>query len=141
MIQRIQTVWLLLAAICAGLSFFIPFGLEFVSDMGTESVEGVGMNAQNNTLVLIIMADIILCSLIAIFSYKNRKVQKAFALIVILLSLAAMGYMVYAAEFAKENTSIRLGIISPILSMIFGFLGLNGIRKDDKLVKSLDRLR
>lgn len=141
MIQRIQSIWLLLAAICASLAFFIPFGTEFVSELNTKTVLGEGMNAKNNTVVLIIIADIILCALIAIFSYKNRKVQKAFCMIIIILSLACIGFMIYTAEFAVENTSVRLGIITPILSLVFAILALQGVRKDDKLVKNLDRLR
>ncbi len=141
MIQRIQTVWLFLAAICASLAFFIPFGTEFISELNTKVVVGEGMNAINNTAVLIIIADIILCAFIAIFSYKNRKVQKAFCLIIILLSIACIGFMVYTTEFQVENTSTRLGILAPLFSLIFSFLALRGVRKDDKLVKNLDRLR
>ncbi len=141
MIQRIQTVWLFLAAVCASLAFFVPFGTEFTSEINTENVQGIGMNAINNIVVLIIVADIILCAFIAIFSFKNRKVQKAFCLIIVLLSLACIGFMIYLTEMKAENTSIRLGIIAPILSLVFGVLALNGVRKDDKLIKNLDRLR
>lgn len=141
MIQRIQTVWLLLAALTASIAFFVPFAIEFISEMDTTEVAGTGMNAVNNILVLILIADIILCALIAIFTFKNRKVQKAFCVIIILLSIVCAGFMVYTAEFETTNRTIRLGVIAPVLSFIFGFFALSGVRKDDKLVKNLDRLR
>lgn len=130
-----------MAALSAGLAFFLPFALEFQSAVDTAFVNSKEINATNNVLVLISIADIILCSFIAIFSFKNRKIQKVFSLIVVLLSAMCIAYMFFVAELQEENMTIRLGIIAPLLSLIFGILGFNGIRKDDKLVKDLDRLR
>lgn len=141
MIQRIQTIWLLLAVASASTAFFIPFALEYVSNVDTTTVQDIQLNAKNDTLTLILIADIILCALIAIVSYKNRKVQKAFCVIVSLLSVLCIGYMVYTAEFANAPRTLRLGVIAPVLSLVFGILAFNGVRKDDKLVKNLDRLR
>ena len=42
---------------------------------------------------------------------------------------------------APTNTSYMPGIVMPIVAMIFLFMAIGGIRKDQKLVRSLDRLR
>jgi len=141
MIQRIQSVWLLLAAVCAGLTFFVPFGTEFVSALDTRQVNADGMNAHTNPVVLIITLCMIASALLNIFVYKKRKIQKYVTAVLILQGLLCVAYMVYATEFQHENTSIRFGIVAPVLSIIFASLAYKGISNDDKLVKNLDRLR
>lgn len=142
MIQRIQTIWLLLCASCAGLTFLLPFGTNNnVSEVGTESVMGEPMTAKTHTIVAIFAICIIACSFIAIFSYKNRAVQKLFGLITILQTLVGLAFMIYVAGFQTEHTSIQYGIIIPFFAFIFSILALKAIRKDEKLIKNLDRLR
>ncbi len=142
MIQRIQTIWLLLAILSASIAFFLPFAVEFSSAIDTTVVEGEGLNAINNILATILIGDIIVCGFIGIGTFKKRKIQKAFCVIVSLLSAVCIAYMIYAAEFEEGvQRKISFGVIAPILSFVFGILAFNGVRKDDKLVKSLDRLR
>ena len=141
MIQRIQSVWLLLAAICAGLTFFVPFGKEFVSAANTIQVNADGMTAFTDQVVLIISICMMASALLTIFVYRNRKIQKYITAILILQALLCAAYMVYASEFQLENTSIRFGIVAPVLSFVFASLAYKGISNDDKLVKNLDRLR
>ena len=141
MIQRIQTVWLLLVIISASVAFVLPFGTEFVSAMDTTAVAGEPMTALTNSIVLFIIADIILSAFIAIFTFKNRKTQKVFCILIILMSIVCAEFMDYTTLFEGENRSLGLGIIAPALSFVFSILAFSGIQKDDKLVKNLDRLR
>lgn len=141
MIQRIQTLWLLLCAICASLAFTLPFGISFVSEIGTESVAGEPMNALTDKLVAIFTINIIICSLLAIASFKKRNIQKLLTIIAILHAVIGLAYMIYAATFQTDSTSLSYGVVMPFLALVFASLALKGIHKDDKLVKNLDRLR
>lgn len=141
MIQRIQTIWLLLCAACAGLAFKIPFGTSFVSEVGTDNVGGLEMTAANTMLVLPIVSLIIINALVAIILYKKRNIQILITSIVLISTLACLGIMIYMAGFQVEYRSIAYGIVAPFLAFIFSLLALKGIRKDNKLVKNLDRLR
>ena len=141
MIQRIQTIWLLLCAACAGLAFVLPFGTSFVSAVGTDNVEGEPMTALTHQLVMIFIINIIICSLGAIFLYKKRNIQQLLTIIAILHSIVGIAFMVYTAMFQSNHTSLSYGIVAPFLAFVFALLALKGIRKDEKLVKNLDRLR
>ena len=141
MIQRIQTVWLFLCAACASLAFVLPFGTSFVSEVGTDNVDGNAMNALTHNPVALFIINIIICSLIAMFSYKKRNIQKLLTIIAIIHAIVGIGFMIYLAMFQSESTSLSYGIVAPFLAFVFALLALKGIRKDDKLVKNLDRLR
>ena len=141
MIQRIQTVWLLLVIISACIAFFLPFGTEFVSAIDSTAVAGKAMNALNNTIVLFLIADIIICAIIAIFTFKNRKTQKIFCILIILMSIVNAAFIIFTTTFEAENKILGFGIIAPLLTFIFAILAFRSIQKDDKLVKNLDRLR
>jgi hypothetical protein len=141
MIQRIQTLWLLLCALCASLAFILPFGTSFVSEIGTERVDGEAMNALKNQIVTVPVIMIIINCLVAIFLYKKRPIQILLAVIAIFLIITCIGLMVYLAMFETNGASLSYGIVAPVLALIFGLFALKGIRKDEKLVKNLDRLR
>lgn len=141
MIQRIQTVWLLLVAVCAVIAFFVPFGIEHFSDLGPHGAGDIKMTGLNNSTVLTFCALIIVESLVSLFLFKNRKIQKFGCYFLIILSISCLGAMIYFTEFQKEGTTQLYGIVLPVLMIIFSVLALRGISKDDKLVKSLDRLR
>ena len=93
-------------------------------------------------------ADIVLISLfsvIAIFLYRNRKVQVIFANAVIFLSILLVALITwYAFSVAgKYDAEIIPGIkmAVPVLILIFSILAHRGIKQDENLVRSYDRLR
>ncbi|RYY09628.1 MAG: DUF4293 family protein, partial [Alphaproteobacteria bacterium] len=84
-------------------------------------------------------------AIICIFLYKNRKLQFRLSVIGIFLSIAFLGleYMVveqFKVDNAIQSGSYQLGALLPVAMAIFFFLAARGIYKDEKLVKSLDRL-
>lgn len=140
MIQRLQSVWLLLAAGAAFASLQFPFYTGYLTDDQVKSLKY--LTAQSNLLLLILTAGVGLASLVAIFLYKNRKQQSRLTLIALLVSIANLViYFLQVQKFVPGQGNYSLSAIFAIITPIFLILAMRGIRKDEKLVKSLDRLR
>lgn len=136
MVQRIQTVYLFLASIAAIAFLFIPFG-TIVYQSNTILLKG-----NMNPIFDVIVGVIITIAIVAIFLYKNRKNQALLVLINIILSLVFIGFEVFGAyTHQKDNFHFSIGFILPIFVLVFNFLAYTAIKNDDKLVKSMDRLR
>jgi hypothetical protein len=139
MIQRFQSLWLLLAAIFAFLSFKLPFysGSKLTNGVAQPDVR---LDAASQILILILAGAVILLCFIALFLYKDRKKQLTMTIINIILSIALLA--VYFSQIQKFQTGVlSLSCIFTLAIPIFLFLAARGIWKDEKLVKSLDRLR
>jgi hypothetical protein len=141
MIQRLQSVWLLLAAAAAFCSIKLSFySGNLIKDNQPKAF--VSLTAQSNLLLLILTAGVGIASLIAIFLYKNRKMQLRIVLITLLVSLLNLGlYFGEAQKYVPGEGKYDLTAVFAICIPILLFLAIRGIRKDEKLVKSLDRLR
>lgn len=146
MIQRIQSLYLLLAA-GAGVAT-----LSFNLWKATLSNGSVSLfNASSNYLVFVVYMIVILVALIAIFLYKKRKLQFRITVLNILVAIGAMVLQYYTIhDTANKLSTGGVAITSasylpaaflPVLIIIFLFLASRGIYKDEKLIKSLDRLR
>jgi hypothetical protein len=136
MIQRIQTIYLLLAAIASG-------GLIFVFHLWTNS-EDVAVYAKDNYLYLGLFLGSALLSLISIFSYKTRKFQFVLGRLNIILNFLLLGLLIYQLLMPPGESHISekgVGIFIPILSTVLLVLANKAIKKDEDLVKSVDRLR
>jgi Kef-type K+ transport system membrane component KefB len=142
MIQRIQTVYLLLVAGLFIALLFLP--LATVKSI-SETAKTVFL-----TFPLAITATVIAAlSLIAVFLYRKRKVQRVVCLAVFLLILAfcilAGYYMVTAGKIqeAGQNAVITpsIWITFPVIACILSILAVNRISADEKLIRSLDRIR
>lgn len=150
MIQRIQTVYLFVAFILLGLLFLIPFAslisnvvyslsLTGISSLKSEEVfqQPYWLSALGGATALLVF--------ITIFMYKNRKLQMKLTVVAILLSLALNGAMYYLADSLSTQLSAQVryaaAFIFPVISSILLILAYRGIRKDENLIKSLDRIR
>lgn len=141
MIQRIQSVWLLLAAITA----FITYLTVLYIGKLTDGTERPFLLANDFLLVIFIMALAVL-SFITIFLFKNRKLQLQMTILTLVLTLAYIFVQYLRIEQFKTDNLIQTGsyqiaALLPILTVVFLIMAARGIRKDEKLVKSLDRLR
>jgi len=144
MIQRIQTIFLFLAA----LSFVGLFGLPFA----TSDAEMAGLFADktynvfdNPILIGLVIIGAIL-SVIAIFLFKKRKTQikLGYGIITFAILTIIVAFLLVLQDTESELTSNineGLGLGLPIFSIIFALLANRYIKKDDKLVRSMDRLR
>lgn len=141
MIQRIQSVWLLLAGIAGLLTYRLPLWTGKLQDGSVKNF----MGPENLLLFAGIIATCLL-GFVTIFLFKNRKNQKNLALLGLVLSLGIIALEVYLVNDFKTTQNFsesawQFGAIMPGLMVIFFFLAYQGIRHDEKMIKSLDRLR
>lgn len=96
-------------------------------------------------IIPIVVLLIIILSVVAIFLYKNRKIQIKIALAIIFLSAALTALTAWFAYSAGEKYQAVLSpgfrTFIPLIIMLFSILAYHGIRKDETLVRSYDRLR
>ncbi|WP_143310738.1 DUF4293 domain-containing protein [Chitinophaga vietnamensis] len=146
MIQRIQSLYLLLAAGAGAATLFYNLWKAKLSN-GTESY----VNASSNYVMYVIYIVIILLALGCIFLYKRRKLQFRLTVFNILFAIGALvlQYSIVQQTANKLNSG-GVTITSatylpasflPVALIILLFLAARGIYKDEKLIKSLDRLR
>jgi len=136
MIQRIQTIYLLLSAAVAG-------GLNFVFNLWT-TTEKVLVFAKDNLLYFGLFLGSAGLSVITIFMYKNRKSQFVMGRLNIILNFILLGLFVYQSLNLYGETKVSekgIGMFLPIVSIVLLVLANKAIKKDEDLVKSVDRLR
>ncbi len=136
MLQRIQTFYLVLAALISGvLCVYLPYG----SDQN-----GVALFALEDIFLLGMFMGSAALSLIAIFLFKNRKLQFVLGRVNIILNFILLGVFVYWSLTVSGETKISekgIGMLIPIISIVLLVMANKAIKKDENLVKSVDRLR
>ena len=136
MIQRIQTVYLILVALLAGA---LPFYLSLW--IGTE---GTTVFAKDISWIAGVFGASSALALVTVFLFKNRKNQFVFNRLNIILNLFLLGFFVYRSLNLSGETSVSekgIGMLIPVFSIVFLVLANRAIKKDEDLVKSVDRLR
>ncbi|CAZ96920.1 DUF4293 domain-containing protein [Zobellia galactanivorans] len=136
MIQRIQTVYLLIVVLVAGV---LPFWVNLWSD-----AEGNEIFASNEIFISLTFYISSLLALIAIVMFKNRKNQFVMNRLNMILNLFLLGFFVYRSLNLSGEISVSekgIGMLIPIISIVFLVLANRAIKKDEDLVKSVDRLR
>lgn len=152
--QRIQTIFLILAAVVLGLlfapimSFFTVSGTQDLVQQSEVNMLGDGIfNIQDHIIFSILAIIGILASIAAIFLFKNRTLQLTLSRLTLVMSILILILMVvffyidYQLITANSEVSGEFGILSPVLGIIFSALAGRGIKKDSELVRSSDRLR
>jgi len=160
MIQRKQSIYLLLIAVIVGLlygldpAYYTETG-KVQADDGPEKVSitvhfhtthlSADVDAQNLGMK-VIMFGLIGLSIFAIFLFKNRKVQRSlvtFNYLLILILFANMYWYSLGMHYTEIETLKEFlpAAFSPIPLLLLNFLAQRGIKQDDDLVRSLDRLR
>ena len=136
MIQRIQSLWLLLAAACA----FAGFKFPYYTGNKLNDAALFELNATSTLLLMVTTIAVGVLALINIFLYKKRSLQLKLCVLGILLE-AVLIFLYY-----RETTTFTLGtysltaILHSIIVLAF-VLAARGINKDSKLLKESDRLR
>ena len=155
MIQRIQSIYLLLAALCSGLLLAAPlYSIEttnatfqlFLGGLTQTSPEETILTSQPALLSVGILLS--LFPLIILFLFKKRQVQMRLAASAMMANTAMLLLLVAIVNKSIEHiTELHVqeaygfGLILPAISIVFLFLANKAIRKDDKLIRSADRLR
>ncbi|NCT16722.1 MAG: DUF4293 domain-containing protein [Flavobacteriaceae bacterium CG_4_8_14_3_um_filter_34_10] len=136
MIQRIQTVFMLLVVlIMVALYVWFPVVKNDVGDLLFQKKE---------PLFFILIFISIALAIISILNYKKRQHQFVLNRLNILTNLTLLGVFVYRSLTVSGETLISekgIGMFLPILSIVLLVLANRSIKKDEDLVKSVDRLR
>ncbi len=131
MIQRIQSVYLLLAAIVSGAFIFTPFAISGETILQT----------LNFTVLVALSAVVALVSITTIFFYTNRNLQINLCRLATLVIAVILGIGVYYALVTAGDDMPQYGAAFPALGIVFVFLAMRGVKSDIKLLRSMDRLR
>lgn len=134
MIQRKQSIFLLLAGIFSAVSAWL--GNLWKTAAGWIQAEDVIL-----LLILFLLSTVL--SLSSIFLFKNRKLQLRLGLVNILLNILLVGYLTYSLSNLPGgfNSEKGIGLLAPFISIMLLIIANRYIRKDEKLVKSVDRFR
>ncbi|WP_159017864.1 DUF4293 domain-containing protein [Algibacter sp. L3A6] len=136
MLQRIQTVYLLVAA-------GISAGLIFVFNLWTTNTDEL-VFAIDDILYFGLFLGSAVLSLISIFMFKNRQLQFVLGRLNIILNFILLGFFVYQSLNLSGETAVSekgIGMLLPLVSIVLLALANKAIKKDEDLVKSVDRLR
>ena len=147
MIQRIQTVYLLISVLLMGSLFLLPFA-EIVKDgvIYLFNFQGIildGTVKENGFSISALISIIIALHGVAILGYKNRIRQRRFIVFSILLMLGLFGmffFFIYDS-FSDAQISFKISIVFPVVAIILDYLAIRAIGKDEALIRSIDRIR
>lgn len=157
MIQRIQSIWLLLSGLVLLALFVFPYAnyIDLVGLGRQIFVSGIYSFANNTPkleeayyLQLAFTILLAIFPIFIIFKYKNRKLQSMLIYLQIVLVVLLMIWMYLSASNALSPINqylsagnMGVGFFIPPISILLLALAIGGIRKDEKLIKSADRLR
>ncbi|MFC3562289.1 DUF4293 domain-containing protein [Pedobacter jamesrossensis] len=155
MIQRIQSIWLFLAAIALILMLFLPLISKENTTTETEihtiglyqdvvGKPGSGQMKEQFTPLLITNIVVAVLCFVNIFNFKRRSMQKRIAIFSI---IAIIGFAFWCSIFAQklpggiDGAHFDFGAYLPAVAILFCILAIFGINKDERLIRSAERLR
>ncbi len=133
MIQRIQTIWLLIASAAAFVILRLPFYY-------TPTPMALEINGSEHYSTLISLAFSGCLSFISIFLYGNRMLQLKVVLVNFFLSIL-IGFFVYKIVIANPGGGFTLAAVSLFLIPVLQLMAVVNIYKDQRMVTNADRLR
>lgn len=152
MVQRIQTVYLLVATILIGSIFAYPIA-ELLSSEGQLFIFNFnGLSIENEAGLyfltippIILLGTIALIPLVSMFLYKKRIIQMRLNSFNIILMIGYVGLNYYYIQnFSKQLdgvVSYEIAAIFPFIAAVLTYLAIRAIGKDEALIKSMDRIR
>jgi hypothetical protein len=140
MLQRKQSLWMLLAAACAVLTIKLPFYTGATMDAAQgKMVEKI--TASSNIPLLILTVLLVVVMLVNIFNFKNRKLQLRITIGLILVSLLDIFLFYQASMKSIIGGTFALTSVLALAIPLLLVMAARGISKDQKLIKNADRLR
>lgn len=157
MLQRVQTLFLLFVALCMTFTLLFTSWLKLneatkekvvLNTLSMDYFRGNQLISSTPTFYLAIVA--VASALIAFYSiarYRNRRLQMQLGALNSLLIAAVLGGTLYLASRGNEllrepqEGTYSFGIYLPMLALIFNLVANRFIRRDEKLVRSADRMR
>lgn len=144
MLQRIQTLYLLIALVAVGVSLVMDWVTYVMEEASTSFMTG------NPAMVMYVLVGISMLTLVLVISrFKDRKGQMKLANVAMfdmLLIVVMFGVLHYQQiesynELGELSLSYDLGAAMPLIAIVLIWMAKKAIKKDDDLVKSVDRLR
>ena len=139
MIQRVQSLWLLVVAIAAFATYTLTLYVGKLADGALKVFQ-----LADDFLLVIIIITLGILAIINLFLFKNRKLQFVLGRLNIILNFILLGLFVYWSLNVSGESEISekgIGMVIPIVSIVLLVLANKAIKKDEDLVKSVDRLR
>ena len=149
MIQRIQTIWLLIASVLAVLMFFYP-----VAELNNEkelmiysfqslNLFGIAGFIKTGYIIAGLSVLIAFFSFTAIFLYKRRTLQMRLCTVISLLDIFLVILIVIFSINKANSPAVSIGLsgILPLIIFILVLMARRAVRRDDLLVKAADRIR
>ena len=136
MIQRIQSVYMLLVVLLSGV---LPLVLPLWKDN-----KGIEFFAKQDVLIAVAFYSIAALAFLAIMLFKQRKNQFVVNRLNMIFNLFLLGFFVYRSLNLSGEALVSekgIGMLIPVFSIVFLVLANRAIKKDEDLVKSVDRLR
>ena len=143
MIQRIQSVYLLLASVISGVLIFV-FNLWTSISKDIFAIDLLNRESYLLKSIPVLFLVSAILAFVVIFLYKNRKLQFVIGRLAILVNLILLGLLIYVSLTLPGEVSISekgIGMFIPIIAILLIVLANKAIKKDEDLVKSVDRLR
>ncbi|HQN56047.1 MAG: DUF4293 domain-containing protein [Saprospiraceae bacterium] len=151
MIQRIQTIFLLLASACISFLFLpnFDFAASDSAQAGSGSLFQDGVfNAYDNLILQVLIGAISALIFINIFLFKKRELQLLLSKLIIIMVFGIILFagIIFYLNFENRqeemvHIQVKLGLFIPFVVLALLFLANKHIKKDIRLVKSMDRLR
>lgn len=136
MLQRIQTVYMILSILVMG-ALYMWFPLV------EDASKNIVIDKSEPLVLGLILAPVVL-TLISILNFKKRQQQFVLNRLSIILNFVLLGVFVYRSLMVSGETLISekgIGVLLPIISIVFLVMANKAIKRDEDLVKSVDRLR
>ena len=143
MIQRIQSLYLLLAGIISGGLTFV-FNIWSTANSKLYIMDLFGGSSISEKIVPVLFFVSALLSIVTIFLFNNRKLQFVLGRLNILTNLFLLGVLVYLSLTLSGEAAVSekgIGMFLPVIIIVLLVIANKAIKKDEDLVKSVDRLR
>jgi peptidoglycan/LPS O-acetylase OafA/YrhL len=154
MIQRIQTIYLVIAAFLLALLYSNPISEIMISDNlyltlwhnKITSLDKEAFAQQSIWSLTILLSVILLIEAVLIFAYKKRQLQIRLCIFNILLMFGLVGLIYFYTKYTLSSLNgikslFLWPIVCPMIAIILNYLALKAIQKDEKLVRSYERIR
>ncbi len=154
--QRIQTIYLILVILLMTAGILLPSAEFFNAEKNItylldsrgiiEITEQDTVNKLASTNPLTFLFGLILfVTTFSIFKFQDRKKQFRLAtistILILIYIIAFIVFIFYAKNKLNADFSLQYPAVFPVIALILSYLAMRGISKDEKLVRSLDRLR
>lgn len=146
MIQRRQTIFMLLTAIISALLFFMPLA-SFEADgnvmkftiFGIQNpIESIPLSTTYTWPLVVSAVLMTIVPIYTIFRFKKRELQVKLCRLVMLFNVVFIGLVFL---YYKLDVAYFIGMALPLVNIVLEILAVRGIKKDIELLKSVDRLR